>query len=248
MKKIVWIDVGTHFAQEHSSIFGSNLSLSFHILKRFIGSKFLARRKFVSIKELRKIIILRNKIRKYRLRFFSIFIEANSKIVHEKNNYANADLTFNLALTDNSEPPFSIMKLYLGNRDKFSQGSSLFLEKENVYEDSFIPAISIPSSDMFKVLEKYLSQRFDNYVVLLRLNCEGVEDEVIYSAYESFGIKLKLLCGSLKDVKSIKGDDSLEKLKKFMSDMELEFQTFHSRADSWLKPYSEILKLVENIN
>ena len=248
MKKIVWIDVGTHFAQEHSSIFGSNLSLCFHILKRLIGSKLLARREFVSMKELRKIINLRNKIRKYRSRFFSIFIEANSKIVFKKNSYTNADLTFNLALTDNSDPSFSIKNLFLGNRDKFSQGSSLFLEKENVYEDSFIPTISIPSSDMFKELEKYLSKKFDNYVVLLRLNCEGVEDGVIYSAYESFGTKLKLLCGSLKDVKSIKGDDASEKLKIFMSDKELEFQTFHSRADSWLKPYLEILKLAESIN
>ena len=248
MKKIVWIDVGTHFAQEHSSIFGSNLSLCFLILKRLIGSRLLARGKFVSMKELRKIINLRNKIRKYRSRFFSIFIEANSKVVYKKNNYANADLTFNLALTDNSDPSFSIKNLFLGNRDKFSQGSSLFLEKENVYEDSFIPTISIPSSDMFKELEKYLSKKFDNYVVLLRLNCEGVEDGVIYSAYESFGTKLKLLCGSLKDVKSIKGDDASEKLKIFMSDKELEFQTFHSRADSWLKPYLEILKLAESIN
>ena len=46
-KKIIWIDVGTHFAQEHSSLFGSISSFYLHILKRFIGGKLLRRGKFV---------------------------------------------------------------------------------------------------------------------------------------------------------------------------------------------------------
>ena len=34
MKKIIWIDVGTHFGQEYSSIFGSNYGFFIHALKR----------------------------------------------------------------------------------------------------------------------------------------------------------------------------------------------------------------------
>ena len=74
MKKIIWIDVGTHFAQEHSSLFGSNSSFYLHILKRFIGGKLLRRGKFVGLKDLRNIISLRSKIRKSEKDFFTIFI------------------------------------------------------------------------------------------------------------------------------------------------------------------------------
>ena len=41
--------------------------------------------------------------------------------------------------------------------------------------------------------------------MLLRLNCEGIEDDVIYAAHSSFQDKLKLICGSLKDVEGVKG-------------------------------------------
>ena len=187
MKKIIWIDIGTHFAQEHSSIFGSNLTFFYHILKRLIGSNIFSRGKFVPLMELKKIFSSRIKIRKRKANFFSIFVEANSEIVFKKNNYLNADLIFNLALTNNVDLPFSITKLYLGDRNEFSQGSSLFLEKENVYKDSFVPTIGILSSDFFRELENYLTDKFEDYDVLLRLNCEGMEDDVIYSAYNNFG-------------------------------------------------------------
>ena len=52
---------------------------------------------------------------------------------------------------------------------------------------------------------------------MLRLNCEGVEDEVIYSAQNVFGNKLKLIAGSLKDVKELKGEVAFNKLFEFMN-------------------------------
>ena len=97
MKKIIWIDVGTHFGQEHSSIFGSNYSFYSHIIKRFLGGKVLRRGKFVSFKGLKKIIHARSMIRKRSKEFYTIFIEANPKIVSKKNIYSNADVVFNLS-------------------------------------------------------------------------------------------------------------------------------------------------------
>ena len=73
MKKIIWIDVGTHFAQEHSSLFGSNSSFYLYILKRFVGGKLLRRGKFVGLKDLRKIISSRSKIRKRENDFYSLY-------------------------------------------------------------------------------------------------------------------------------------------------------------------------------
>ena len=94
MKKIIWIDVGTHFAQEHSSIFGSSFSFYFFVLKRFISGGLLKRGRFVSYSELMKILKARKKIRKRQERFFSIFVEANKEIVKKKKYYPKADLLF----------------------------------------------------------------------------------------------------------------------------------------------------------
>ena len=62
MKKIIWIDVGTHFAQEHSSIFGSSFSFYVFVFKRFISGGLLKRGRFVSYSELMKIFRLEQRL------------------------------------------------------------------------------------------------------------------------------------------------------------------------------------------
>ena len=69
MRKIIWIDVGTHFGQEYSSIFGSNYAFYIHAFKRIIGKKIFNRGKFVGFKGLRDIIYTRAKIRKDSMHF-----------------------------------------------------------------------------------------------------------------------------------------------------------------------------------
>ena len=98
--------------------------------------------------------------------------------------------------------------------------------------------------DFFSELELHLNDKFSDYRVLLRLNCEGVEDEVIYSAHNSFGNKLKLICGSLKDVEGVKGLDASQKLDKFISDNKLLFVYFYSGIDSWPKAHNAVLNLL----
>jgi len=245
MKKIIWIDVGTHFAQEYRSFFGSNGSFYLHIIKRFLSGKILNRGKFVSFQGLKDIIYSRIRIRKRYREFYTIFIEANPKIAYTKNIYLKADMLFNLALTDDSQASLSISKLYLGNRSKLDQGSSVFLEKKNVHEDSYIATLGVTASVFFSELELYLNERFSDYDVLLRLNCEGVEDEVIYSAYSSFGGKLKLICGSLKDVEEVKGLEASQRLDNFINDNQLLFVIFHSGIDSWPKAHEAVLNLLK---
>ena len=110
----------------------------------------------------------------------------------------------------------SIAKLYLGNGSELSQGSSVYLAKHNVEKDSYIPAFGVSTNSFFTELELFITEKYNDYDVLLRLNCEGVEDEVIYSAHNSFGNKLKLICGSLKDVEGVKGHGARQKLDKFL--------------------------------
>ena len=245
MKKIIWIDVGTHFGQEYSSIFSSNISFFRHVIRRFLGGKVLKRGRFVSFKGLKNIIHARSKIRKRSKEFYTVFIEANPKIAYKKNIYSDADMVFNLALTDNSRTPVSITKLYLGNGDELSQGSSIFLEKHNVQKDSYVATLGVSISDFFSELEIYLNEKFGDYDVLLRLNCEGVEDDVIYSVYNIFGSKTKMICGSLKDVERVKGLDAYQKLEKFINENKLPFVFFCPLIYSWPEAHTAIMNLLD---
>ena len=248
MKKIVWIDIGTHFAQEHGSIFSSNLIFYSFIIRRFISSKLFRRGKFVTLKILKDLISSRNKLRKSAKDFYSIFIEANSEIARKMKFYPDTDLFFNLALTNNSSQSPSITKLYLGDGNALSQGSSIFLEKHNVKQENFVAAFGVSTNDFFKELEIYLSNQFSDYVVIIRLNCEGVEDDVIYSAHKNFGSKLQLICGSLKDVKGVKGPEALDRLEGFISENGLVFAKFYAPIYTWLEGHQAILGLLRKLD
>tara|TARA_B100001287_G_scaffold62031_1_gene50128 strand:+ start:32089 stop:32835 length:747 start_codon:yes stop_codon:yes gene_type:complete len=248
MKKIIWIDVGTHFAQEHGSIFSSNISFYLFLFRRLFSSKFLRRGKFVSLLELKEIIKSRQRIRKYSSNFYSIFIEANHKIARKRKFYPNADIFFNIALTNDSYQPISIAKLYLGDGRDDSQGSSIFLEKHNVTKNDFVAAFGSSTNNFFQAIEEYLSEQFNDYVVMLRLNCEGVEDDVIYSAHNSFGKKLQLISGSLKDVSEVKGVDAYEKLNNYMNDNEIIFAKFYAPIYSWLEGHKAIIELLRKVS
>ncbi len=246
MKNIVWIDVGTHFAQEHSSVFGSSLGFYAFLCKRFVGGKLLGRGKFVSFHELKNIINYRKLIRQGSSNFFTVIIEANPKIARKKKFYPQADIFFNLALTDDHDSSVSIAKLYIGKGGELSEGNSLFHQKDNTKDGNHFATFGVSSSDFFDQISLYLDEKFRDYDVLLRLNCEGVEDSVIYSAHKSFGSKLKLVCGSLKDVKELKGDEADKKLNKFLHDQDLSFVLFSSGIDTWHQAYYSIFKLLDS--
>lgn len=244
MRKLIWVDVGTHFGQEYRSVFGSNYEFYYLILRRILGGNILSRGEPVKFQALRRLIRDRRRIRRQFTSFYTVFVEANSKIVYSKGVYRKADFVFNLALTDETHASVSIAKLYLGNDSELSQGSSVYLAKHNVKRDSYLPAFAVSTGSFFAGLERYLSEKYSNYDVLLRLNCEGVEDDVIYSAHESFGNKLRLVCGSLKDVEGIKGPSALEELQKFMYERTIRFVDFNSGLASWYGAHAAISKIL----
>tara|TARA_B100000315_G_scaffold36249_1_gene30943 strand:- start:3912 stop:4667 length:756 start_codon:yes stop_codon:yes gene_type:complete len=245
LKKIIWIDIGTHFGQEHSSIFYSNYSFYSRIIRRFLGAKVLKRGKFVSFNGLKNIIHARSKIRKRSKEFYTVFVEANPKIAYKKNFYPATDMFFNLALTSDSHTPVSIAKLYIGDGGELAEGNSLFSEKHNSHNGRHIATFGVSASNFFSALRSYLNEKFGDYDVLLRINCEGVEDDAIYSAYSSFGNKLKLICGSLKDVEELKGLEASQKLDTFISDNKLLFVKFSSGIYSWPKAHAAVLNMLE---
>ena len=88
--KIIWIDIGTHFAQEYQSIFLSDFHFYWKIFRRFVGSKLLKRGSFLKFSNLIKI----NSYRKY---FHFTFIEANYKIL-KSSIYNDAHDVFCIAI------------------------------------------------------------------------------------------------------------------------------------------------------
>ena len=245
IKKIIWIDVGTHFAQEYNSIFCSNIRFYSYVIRRFIGGKVLKRGKFVSFNGLKSIIHARSMIRKRSKEFYTIFIEANPKIVSKKNIYLNADAVFNIALIDNVQKPLSITKLYLGKKGaELSQGSSVFSENDAVHKDKFISALGVQVNIFFNQLKLHIEEMYNDYDIILRLNCEGVEDDVIYSVYNTFGSKTKMICGSLVDVQRVKGLDAFQKLEKFIDENKISFVFFCPLIHSWPDAHTSIMNLL----
>ena len=62
---------------------------------------------------------------------------------------------------------------------------------------------------------------------------------------DDFGSKVRMICGSLKDVEDIKGLDAYQKLVKYMSDNKLPFIDFNSAIDSWPNAHTAIINLLD---
>tara|TARA_Y100001970_G_scaffold294340_1_gene451027 strand:- start:10432 stop:11181 length:750 start_codon:yes stop_codon:yes gene_type:complete len=245
MKKIIWIDIGTHFAQEYRSIFGSNIYFYFQIIKRFLAGKLLNRGKYLNYQSLKDLILIRKKIRRRSEDFYTIFIEANPRISVKKNIYLGADMALNIALTGNTKKSVSIQKLFLINGSKESLSNTIFKNKLGVNEDIYTPTLGISASHFFSEIELFLNQQYGDYDVMLRVNCEGVEDDVIYAAHNSFGKRLKLVCGALKDVEAIKGINASKELENFLNKNSLPFALFYSGISTWLEGQAAVLNFIE---
>ena len=97
----------------------------------------------------------------------------------------------------------------------------------------------------FGKLKSHIENMHDDYKILLRLNCEGVEDDLIYSAFKIFGTKIELICGSLYDVERIKGVDFLNNVEQFLKQNNLPFVLFSPSMTTWPNAYNAINKLLD---
>lgn len=79
--KIIYIDVGTHFAQEYQSIFGNTKYFALKIARRFIAAYVLKRGASLSFAELTHLIRERYALRKVKSLFLFFFVEANASVI-----------------------------------------------------------------------------------------------------------------------------------------------------------------------
>ncbi len=241
--KLIWIDIGTHFGQEYKSIFSNQTYFAWKLFRRFIGSKVFSKGKFLKISELAELFKNRKALRKNKNIFYFTFIEANPKIIAMK-VYSEANDVFCLALGQNKIKKFSVGKLYHVDRNETSQGNSIYKTKTNVNINNFTTCV-IQNPFLFATEYKgYLDELFSNYKIILRLNCEGSEDDIIYALKNCFQEKLKYVFGSLKDVKTVKGDKAFQKMMSFIQEKELSYVDFSSSVETCPKAFKKINQII----
>ena len=238
-KKIIWIDIGTHYAQEYKSIFSTDLYFYWKIFRRFIGSKLLKRGNFLKYTDLVNLNAYRKYLKKNIKYFHFTFIEANYKILKSP-IYNDAHDVFCFAIGSDKKNYIKIGKLYHADCDETSQGNSIYKNKGNINIDNFNSCILIDANKFSDYYKIFLDKKFNTYDVILRVNCEGSEDDVIYAIHKTFKNKLKIILGSLKDVKGVKGEKEYINLENYIKKNKLRFIDFSSSVHTWLASFSAL--------
>ena len=171
-----------------------------------------------------------------------ILIEPNYLHFKEK-PYTFSSMVLPAAIQSTSANNSKTIKLFFANNDPKSAGNSIYSSKGNVDKNNFRNVLSLNPYELLEILDNtYLHE---NSKVLLRINCEGMEDEIIYEFKKYLTNRLKGIMGSLKDVKSIKGDKKYFQLMKFIDDEKIIFVPFSEDVDTWSKAHLFIYSLIK---
>ena len=151
-------------------------------------------------------------------------------------------MVLSAAINSTNDSNSRTIKLFFADNDPKSAGNSIYSSKGNVNKNHFRNVLALNSSELLEILEKTCFH--ENSKVILRINCEGMEDEIIYEFKKYLANRLKGIMGSLKDVKSIKGNKKYSQLMKFIDDEEIIFVPFSDNLDTWSKAHSFLFSLI----
>jgi len=247
-KKLIYLDVGTHIGQEFMALLGHSPAILWYKFLKIRIAKLVYRNKSIdSIKFKEAIQIMKslNAIRKNKDSIHSILIEPNYRLMGS-NAYKLADKVFCFALGDEGKS-FSFEQLFFPGSVKTSQGASIYKSKANIDLLDGDLVIVVSSSEFAKYLKKDLDSRFgeNQYELLIRLNCEGAEDSVIYAFKDIFNDQFNTVFGSLKDVREIKGDSEFDALLNYLDDKGLVYEEFTPLYTTWNEAFIKIKELLD---
>ena len=235
---IIFIDIGTHSCGEIKSFTNSKFFF-FKLIKRII--KNIYKKRSINISIFSSLIINHFKLKNIIKKITLILIEPNYLHFEEK-PYKFSSMVLPAAINSSNDSNSRTIKLFFANNDPKSAGNSIYSSKGNVNKNHFRNVLALNSSELLEILEKtYLHE---NSKVILRINCEGMEDEIIYEFKKYLANRLKGIMGSLKDVKSIKGNKKYSQLMKFIDDEEIIFVPFSDNLDTWSKAHSFLFSLI----
>lgn len=231
INKILFIDVGSHECQEIKALTQPALILLLLYFKRYLINLFIEGKIAPPVNDFLNFLSLRKKILS-KVDFCFVAIEPNwrhySLSIYKKLNYV---FCFGLQKLNNN---FKIKALTYKNSQKKCQGATLFDETKNLELYDLIPVLD---TDYFceNILQNIVkNQKKENEPkIILRLNCEGTEDEVIYSISKKFPNLLIGVLGSLDDVMKKKGLAKAEALDDYMSLNSIDFCRFSSNICTW---------------
>ena len=236
---IILIDIGTHSCGEIKSFTDSKFFF-FKLIKRII--KNIYKKRSLNITNFISLIINHFKLKNVFKKITLILIEPNYLHFEEKPYKISSMVIPAAVISTNDNNSLRTIKLFLANNDPKSAGNSIFSSKGNVNKNNFRNVLSLNSHELLEILEKtYLHK---NSKVILRINCEGMEDEIIYEFKKYLANRLKGIMGSLKDVKSIKGKKEYSQLMEFIDDEEIIFIPFSDDIDTWNRAHSFLYSLL----
>ena len=230
-KKVLFIDVGSHECQEIKALTQSSIYLAIIYLKRYLLNWFVKGLLVPSTSEFINFLKIRNELIK-KVDFSFVAIEPNwrhfnNKIYKKLNNV----FSFGLQKMDNN---FKIKYLSFKSQKKNDQGASLFKTPDHINLSEAIPVLD---TDYFcrNVLQVILDKYDHNQSpkMFLRLNCEGTEDDVIYSVNKFFSKQLAGILGSLDDVEKKKGAIKANDLENYLHLNTINFCKFSSNMSTW---------------
>lgn len=236
----ILIDIGTHSCGEIKS-FSDSKFFFFKIAKRII--KNLYKKKSLDITYFKKLVSNHFKIKSYAKKITLILVEPNYLHFNE-NSYKLSSMVLPAAIKNLKENDIRTTKLFFANNDPKSAGNSIFSTKGNVNEKNFKNVLILSTNELFDILKNtYLHK---NSKVIIRLNCEGMEDDIIYDFKRFIPNRLIMIMGSLKDVKSIKGNEDYSKLIEFLDNEKINFIPFSDDIDTWGQAHSYFYSLLRD--
>jgi|GEM_PF-1561820 len=244
--KLLFVDVGTHEAQEYMGLFGhGRLAYLRHWLRhrrrsRRQGKEALDRAGFA------RFLATTDRLKARRDRVIYVMVEPNARLF-ATDNYRKADIALNAALSADTRTA-SLLPLFLAESNPTGQGSSLFTEKPNVRPDEFDMVLNLDALHFAEILKSSVAAHYGaaDGPVILRLNNEGAEVEVIRAFHQVFGPRLKAVMGSLSDVGKVKGEAALAGLYAFLKENGIPFLPLHSDFATWPAAADLTVTLLEN--
>jgi hypothetical protein len=243
--KLLFVDVGTHEAQEYMGLFGhGRLTYLRHWLRHRRRSR---RQGKVAMDKagFDRFLAMADRLKALRKRVIYVMVEPNARLF-AMDRYRQADIALNVALSADAAKA-SLMPLFLAESNPTGQGSSLFTEKPNVRPDEFDIVLNLDALHFAESLRATIAAQYgaDDGPVILRLNNEGAEVEVIRAFHQVFGPRLKAVMGSLSDVAKVKGQDALSELYSWMEDQGIPFLPLHSDFTTWPAAAEKTLTLLD---
>ena len=249
MKKIIQIDIGTHYGQELLSLF-----IPFYVFCKFLkliinnslrNKRSIPNSNFNAIKYLLPTLKSSYKIHRKRDNFILVGIEPNTLLFNSR-VYTLLDIVLPIAIGNSDYENLSLEKLFFGYSNPRFKGNSIFASKKNLNVNNFRRIICTNPYYIFQKLDDL--DELKNHKIIIRLNCEGSEDEIIYSAFNIFGNRLIGLMGNLSDVTKTKNKLLGQELKKFIDTKKIPFTLFDSNPTTWYKAHKFILNTRKKYN